>query len=107
MFRLFPHWSRCGVRAMGIIEILGMIAGVVALFMSMMVRSERSKRKVAETKIDELEHEAINMNQRIESAQALQEIEHERRKNDEEIVVESDRRRLGQSNWLHDSDDGV
>ena len=92
---------------MGIVEILGVIAGVVALFMSMMVRSERDKRKVAETKVSELETEALHMNQRVESAEALQKIEHDRRVNDESIKVPSDRRNLGGTNWLHDTDDSL
>lgn len=107
MFYLVPYWSWYGVLVMGIVEILGVIAGIVALFMSMMVRSERDKRKVAETKVSELETEALHMNQRVESAEALQKIEHNRRVNDESIKVPSDRRNLGGTNWLHDTDDSL
>lgn len=92
---------------MGITEWIMAVLGAVTFFMSMMVRSERSKRKHMETKndhlndkVNELETEAMNLNQRAESAEALQKIEHERRKADDEITVTPGKRSLG--HWVHD-----
>lgn len=60
------------------IEIIGGIMGVALFVLSMLVRSERTKRKHAETRADEAEAEALHANQRVESTANLQEIEHER-----------------------------
>ena len=73
---------------LGIGEIIGIIAGGVMFILSAMVKSERGKRKDAETRADAAEAEAMNANQRSESTANLQEIEHARHEADDE--AESD-----------------
>lgn len=66
--------------------ILSMIGGAVILFLSMMVKSARSDKKLAEKERDDAQVEAMSANQRIESMGAIAEINREKEVKDDEII---------------------
>jgi hypothetical protein len=66
--------------------IMGGIAGVVILFLSMMAKSARSDKKLAEKERDDAQAEAMSANQRIESMGVIAEINREKEVKDDEII---------------------
>lgn len=90
---------------MGIMETLVALMGILVVALGVLFKVERANRKLIEKDnefmrqiTNELEHEATHLNQRAESAEALQIIEQERREKDEEAIRSAsgrDRKPLG------------
>lgn len=66
--------------------ILAIVAGIIAFIASMFTHSANQGRKLAEKERDDAQAEAIDANQRLESAGTIAKINREKEKKDDEII---------------------
>lgn len=66
--------------------ILSGVVGAILLIGSLLFKNERQARKTAEKERDDAQAEAMDANQRLESAGAIAKINREKEKKDDEII---------------------